>query len=201
MRAVMSMDEAHFGNEARGPNAGIIMNATMFQEVAEEIGNTNNDRLTFQAPAWNGNLPLWREKLQLTPAGVFPSTMTENGGPANNFKVDSGISHSVCSNPPLVYPMSKDQFYTRVSREMSAVIYKMKNKGVLKVVQRSPSFVSPMFLVSKPDGSARQIFNQKALNGNVMSETFHLINMYRIPDFLQAQDWLCKIDLPKPIFI
>lgn len=76
----------------------------------------------------------------------------------------------------------------------------MTVQGILKPAQWTPSFVLPLFLVPKTDGSLRPIFNLQALNEFVKSEHFCLINMTQIPNFLQKRDWMCKIDLSQAYF-
>lgn len=159
----------------------------MLQEVSKVIKKdlTNNDSNRFRA----GQLVHYHSQWK---------TM---GAPEIILKLIQGYRIPFFRKPPLVYPnVTRGPFLTPVSKEMSAIVSKMKKQGILKQALPSPSFISPLFLVPKPDGSARPIFNLKALNDFVMTEPFQLINMYRIPDFIQHRDWMCKIDLSQAYF-
>lgn len=103
--------------------------------------------------------------------------------------------------PPLVMPrLSNKAFHTPVSLEMTSIVIKMLNQGILEIADQTPSFVSTLFLVAKSDGSARPIFNLKALNKFVLTEPFRLINVFRVPDFIQPLDWMCKLDISQAYF-
>lgn len=83
---------------------------------------------------------------------------------------------------------------------MDKLINQMLEMNVLEPAALSPSFISPMFLIPKNDGSQRPIFNLKRLNYYVDVQKFRLINMQKISEFLQPNDWLVKIDLSNAYF-
>ncbi|CAG9132973.1 unnamed protein product [Plutella xylostella] len=102
--------------------------------------------------------------------------------------------------PPLIHPHHTNHIHTPPSEEMSQLISQMKKENVLQPVPSSPSFLSTMFLRPKPDGSLRPIFNLKNLNKFVCTPQFRLVNMHKVPEFLQKQDWMGKIDISQAYF-
>lgn len=105
------------------------------------------------------------------------------------------------AKPPLVIPnLMNHPLQTFKSSEMDKVIVEMLKMRVIEPVSVSPSFVSPIFLISKSDGTSRPIFNLKSLNRYVLVQKFRLINVNKISTFLQPRDWLVKIDLSKAYF-
>lgn len=144
----------------------------------------NNDSRSFQA----GQLVQYYEKWR------------EMGAPEVVLQLIKGYRIPFVRKPPLSIPNIKNLSQTPVSKEMTASIQKMKAQGILKPVHWSPSFISPLFLVPKTDGSLRPIFNLRALNEFVKTEQFHLITMHRVPEFLQPRDWMCKVDLSQAYF-
>jgi len=69
---------------------------------------------------------------------------------------------------------------------------------VLAIVQTQllpHSFVSQLFLVEKKDGGQRPVINLKCLNQFVKTEHFKMECLHLLPDLLQPQDWIVKIDL------
>lgn len=151
----------------------------------EVISSQDNDSKNFQA----GQLALYHQNWE------------NMGAPKVVLDLIQGYRIPFLQKPPLVHiNVAKCPFQTPTSPEMSAIIRKMKAQSIIQPAKISASFVSPLFLVPKSDGSSRPIFNLKALNEYVVAKPFHLINMYRVPDFLQPQDWVCKIDLSQAYF-
>ncbi|XP_063623109.1 uncharacterized protein LOC134795207 [Cydia splendana] len=131
----------------------------------------------------------------------FYSIWENMNAPDHVLQMLKGYRIPFLQKPPLVYPNRFDNnLKCPQSDEMSHIINQMKEQGVLEVVDPSPSFISTMFIVPKSDGSPRPIFNLKALNRYVMAENFGLINVHRVPNFIQPKDWLCKIDLSQAYF-
>ncbi|XP_033220863.1 uncharacterized protein LOC117175265 [Belonocnema kinseyi] len=78
-------------------------------------------------------------------------------------------------------------FRERPSQQMSQQIDLLKRQGILESPTRlGSSFISKMFLVKKSNGGIRPIFDLRGLN--------------RIPDFLQDEDWMTRIDLSQAYF-
>lgn len=104
--------------------------------------------------------------------------------------------------PPLIYPSKQalNCFKTRVSNQMSQQIGKMMAEQILEEAEISPSYLSTFFLVPKPDGSYRPIFNLRSLNQFIKTKQFQLFSHFRVPSFLQKQDWMVKLDLSHAYF-
>lgn len=83
---------------------------------------------------------------------------------------------------------------------MDSQVQKMLEQRALVKNPFKSGFLSPLFLVSKADGSQRPIINLKKLNQFLSLKEFHLLNHFRVPDFLQRGDFLVKIDLSQAYF-
>lgn len=86
---------------------------------------------------------------------------------------------------------------------MTEQIELLLKQRVLEVPDQSTlgsSFISKMFLTKKSDGSNRPIFNLKRLNEHIVPKPFKLISHHQVPNFLQKDDWMVKLDLSSAYF-
>lgn len=120
------------------------------------------------------------------------------GAPPHILKIVSEYLIPFYKKPPLFKPAVLQQ--TPYSPEASKIIDQMIDQGVLEEANCRPSFISKLFLRPKPDGTARPIFNLKNLNKFVFAGKFRLVNIHRVPDFLQSNDWMTKIDFHQAYF-
>jgi hypothetical protein len=153
--------------------------------VKDKINEDDIDSMQFRAGRLARFYNIWREMK----------------APDFLLRIIKGYRIPFVQKPPLVYSnLLENTYECQHSIEMTSVINQMKAQGILRASNPSPSFLSTIFLVPKSDGTARPIFNLKALNKFVMTERFGLLNFHRVPDFLQPRDWLCKIDLSQAYF-
>lgn len=118
--------------------------------------------------------------------------------PPTIVKIIQGLRIPFFRKPPLGVPNLK--FQTPFSKDMDLAIQSLLEMNVLEPADPGPGFTSPMFLTPKKDGSTRPIFNLKRLNKYLLVSKFRLINVQKIPAFLQPYDWLIKIDLSNAYF-
>uniref|UniRef100_A0A8D8SPA0 Enzymatic polyprotein n=1 Tax=Cacopsylla melanoneura TaxID=428564 RepID=A0A8D8SPA0_9HEMI len=124
------------------------------------------------------------------------------GAPEGVLKVIRGYAIPFSSRPPLL-PLSiplPPCCLTPSSPLMDIQVKKLVDQRVLVRNPFDSGYLSPLFLVSKADGSQRPIINLKRLNLFLSLKKFHLINHFRLPDFLQKGDFLAKIDLSQAYF-
>ncbi|KAI5756559.1 hypothetical protein M8J77_025921 [Diaphorina citri] len=91
-------------------------------------------------------------------------------------------------------------YAAKVSAQMDLQIQEMVDQQFLVLNPFDSGFLSTIFLVPKSDGFLRPIVNLKRLNTFLTPRKFHLLNHFRIPDFLQRNDFLMKIDLSQAYF-
>ncbi|XP_065177287.1 uncharacterized protein LOC135807202 [Sycon ciliatum] len=78
----------------------------------------------------------------------------------------------------------------------------MLKGAVTRVQECAHQFVSQIFTIPKKDsGKERPVVNLKALNGFVRYEHFKMEGLKLLPDLLQPDDWLVKLDLKDAYFV
>ncbi|CAF4874533.1 unnamed protein product [Pieris macdunnoughi] len=83
---------------------------------------------------------------------------------------------------------------------MSLEIHTMIRDHILEPAPLTPSFISPLFIITKNNGKNRVIFNLKSLNQFMKPEPFHLFHHHQMPNFLQKGDWMVKLDLSQAYY-
>ncbi|KAI5727554.1 hypothetical protein M8J77_003708 [Diaphorina citri] len=132
----------------------------------------------------------------------FVTRWKELGAPEGVINVLRGYAIPFASRPPIL-PLRNPSGAIRqtpISAQVDLQVQKLLEHRVLVPNPFVSGFTSPLFLVPKGDGSKRPIINLKRLNQFLSLKKFHLINHFRVPDFLQRGDFLVKIDLSQAYF-
>ena len=80
--------------------------------------------------------------------------------------------------------------------QITTEVQELLDKGVILETQLTPqNFVFQIFLVEKRGGGQRPVINLKGLNQFVKTEHFKMEGLHLLPDLLQPQDWMVKMDL------
>ncbi|KAI9565203.1 reverse transcriptase [Daphnia sinensis] len=87
-----------------------------------------------------------------------------------------------------------------MSLEMQALCDKevmdlLEKQAISEVVDRSPGFVSSLFVIPKKSGGFRPIINLKPLNKFVRYEHFKMEGLETVKNLVRKGDWLVKLDL------
>jgi len=110
--------------------------------------------------------------------------------PTEILQVVSGYSIPFVRKPPLA-PLTTaavSRFATHSSPDMDFSIVTMLILAIAQQTAADTGFLSRLFLVSKPDGSKRPIFNLKCLNAFLRPKRFRLKCPFGVPRFLQPND-------------
>ena len=93
-------------------------------------------------------------------------------------------------------PMPEINSSAEEKGKISEEIKELLSKGaIVETTISQKSFVSQIFLVEKKEGGKRPVINLKALNTFVRREHFKMEGLHTLPDLIQAQDWMIKLDL------
>lgn len=124
------------------------------------------------------------------------------GAPDKICRLLNGARIPFILRPPLIFPSPAvlKCNRTKTSPNMTIQIQTMLESGVLEPAELTPSYLSTFFLVPKSDQTFRPIFNLKKLNQFVVAKPFQLFSHFRVPSFLQQQDWMAKLDLSQAYF-
>ena len=91
--------------------------------------------------------------------------------------------------PAIRYSLEEGEMISTEVRELLA-------KGaVIETPLAQDGFVSQIFLVEKKEGGQRPVINLKALNTFVKHKHFKMEGLHILPDLIQSEDWMIKLDL------
>ncbi|KAL0891810.1 hypothetical protein ABMA27_015076 [Loxostege sticticalis] len=94
-----------------------------------------------------------------------------------------------------------EKYATQPSPAMTQTIQDLLNQDIIRpVTERTPSFISKLFLRKKSNGTMRPIFDLRELNKFVKTKHFRLISHSVVPEFLQPGDWMIKLDISQAYF-
>lgn len=71
---------------------------------------------------------------------------------------------------------------------MTLEIKKLFRLKIMEKAHWRTCFISPMFLIGKPGGTVRQVFNLRQLNRYLLPRKFRLKNQQKVPRFLQENN-------------
>ena len=110
--------------------------------------------------------------------------------------------------PLLATPVQRPCQPPAMSKEMSSILNaelcSLLSRGIVVrsgiASPTSQMFVSTVFTIPKKNGEHRLILNLKALNQYVPRQHFKMEGAHMLPDILQVQDWMVKIDLKEAYY-
>ena len=82
--------------------------------------------------------------------------------------------------------------HAKITQEVSDLLIK---GAIVETQVSTDSYVSQLFLVEKKGGGQRPVINLKGLNSFIEAEHFKMEGLHRLPDLIQPQDWMVKLDL------
>lgn len=108
----------------------------------------------------------------------------------------AGFQLEVTGTPYQHHQLHQIRCSPEAQAQISTEILELLTKGAITETPLTPqSYVSQIFLVEKKDGGKRLVINLKGLNCYVKTEHFKMEGLHLLPDLLQSQDWMVKLDL------
>ena len=153
--------------------SGVKQTSTLFAGTHQHHEPVNK----LPAPSWTSQLLPFK----------LGSTNTGSMGPSNRGWLPTG---TYLHPPTKKSTASNKMLMAQISTEVTDLI---NNWAIIETQVVEQSFVSQIFLVEKKDGGQRPVVNLKCQY--VKTEHFKMEGLHLLPDLLQAQDWMVKLDL------
>jgi len=94
------------------------------------------------------------------------------------------------------------QFSETEQQQIQSCLSRMLSIGaILKVESIAGQFLSPIFVIPKPDGTGRFILNLKKLNTYMETSHFKMEDYRTVSQLLQPNDFMAKIDLQDAYYL
>ena len=108
----------------------------------------------------------------------------------------SGVRLNLSGTPNQQSKPPKPILDSEKSKALDMELEKLRAKRTISPAHdRTESFLSPMFLVPKADGSWRPVINLRSLNQFVVSPHFKMEGIRVVKGLLRKNDWMVKLDL------
>ena len=113
-------------------------------------------------------------------------------GPASHKWVFSGAYSNSISNETA---SANKLFDTGTCQNNTRGLRPPDKRGNCGTQVSTGNYVSPLFLVEKKGRGQREVINLKGLNSFIEAEHFKMEGLHLLPDLIQPQDWMVKLDL------
>ena len=108
----------------------------------------------------------------------------------------TGYQLELMQVPYQIRPSSAIQCSSEEKHKVSQEVQELLKKGAIVEAQLTQgSFVSQIFLLERKEGGLRPIVNLKNLNCFIQTEHFKMEGLHTLPDLIQSQNWMIKMDL------
>ena len=139
------------------------------------------------------------EKLKVCPAGkirFYFDSWTKITSNDIVLDIVNGFKLEFTRQPNVPTFLKNKAFSPAESVQINSEVSRLLQIGAIRLLDRSEaSFVSPIFVVPKPDGKSRLILNLKRLNMFIEAPHFKLEDFRSVCNILNEGDYMCKVDL------